>query len=262
MKEITNEEQFYEWKCMKIQEPSDFETFVKQNNIIGRKVTGMKFVGINFDTWRYDSEILQSVEIDEPFMFQFEDGSHWDIDYSRDSLIYTAINGLPKETDSYMGNDNEDRINVDEVFSYILGTSITNVIVNHIPIENFVPEFLYNEEDNQKECFSEIRIEFSNGCVIKLSNFYDYGWVMLEKPYHGQKPKCAYRHIEINFGRKKRGYIRGKIYTLYINIEKKEQGKGRLAHNKNKAEYMIVGKFLNKQRNKYIFGHVAVFERK
>ncbi len=261
MKEITNEEQFYEWKCMEITEPSDFEAFVKQNNIIGRKVTGIKFVGINFDTWRYDTGIFQSVEIDEPFMFQFEDGSHWDIDYSRDTLVYTALNGLPEKTESYTSGNDEDRINSDEIFSNIYGCTITNIIVNHIPKDDFIGH-IYGPYEDQKECFTEIRIEFSNGCVIKVSNFFDYGWVMLEKPYHGQKPKCAYRRIEINFGRKKRGYIRGKIYTLYINIEKKEQGKGRLAHNKNKAEYMIVGEFGSKQRNKYIFGHVAVFEMK
>lgn len=262
MKEIVNKEEHYEWKCMEITEPSDFEKFVENNNIIGRKVVGMKFVGINFDNFRYNTQVLQSVEIDEPFMFKFEDGSHWDINYSSDNCIYTGINALPEKTKSCIGSK-KDVIKAEKIFSDIYQTTITNITINHIPVQEY-EEYIYEPSEDQKECFNEIKIEFSNGCVISLTICWDYGWIMLIKPLNGILPKYQLRYLDINLGRRKYKYIRGNTYKLYvnININKNDISKGRIPHSRDKAKYLIVGDFLYRMHNIFRFGNVAVFEIK
>lgn len=182
---------FEDWNVKVIQNPNTLLKTIKSYNIKGKKIKKLELVGFafNFDYLDYKKGKKESlykdnklfyryVEIDEPFIIEFEDGNRLEIDYSECSSIKIGLNSLPKDLKSLIREPN---IDPNILFSDCVGKEIIGFevrMVDELELKQFYTgSHDIKEPSSQTGYISKLCILLSDNVMIEFSSFYDYGRV-------------------------------------------------------------------------------------
>ncbi len=206
---------FNKWNVPIIQEPNELMKKLKEFNLIGKKITNIRCVGLCYDLTEDDIEdeaynyyrnknvenlaeistyenipldtlLLRSVQIDEPIIFYFDNGDRLEVDYSEASSLKIGKNSLPKNIQYGTNIPNAD-MNI--VFSNCLNKKIIGfeVSMSDELLDDFTGSHGIQEPENQMSYISSFEIKLEDWISIKFNNFFDYGRVYIESAFESEK---------------------------------------------------------------------------
>lgn len=200
-----NEFSFWEWSAPILQTHDEIISKISELNLIGRKIKDVRCIGMayNWCDYEIDDRIYRKlenmtpeqrsalpnpcpylheglylsrwIEIDEPFLIEFEDGDILAIDYSEGSSVRMELNTIPKNI-SY--GTNKPTIHADKLFEDIIGKEISSIEVTTSPTK---PEFTGSYGltlDEQPDYIVGLRIRYCGGNINYIHNslcFTSYG---------------------------------------------------------------------------------------
>lgn len=216
-----NEYSYWEWSVPVLQTYEEVVSGLAELKLEGRKVKNVRCVGMAYN-WRDDGiadsvynaldnisheqrcelpnpgaflpegiYLPRSVEIDEPFLIEFEDGDVLGIDYSEGSSVRLGLNTIP-ENISF--GTNSPTIHTDKLFEDIIGKEIVSV---EITTSTTMPEFTGSHGlslDEQPLYITGLNIRYAEDGLYNyqnslfLTSYCDYGLVELKK-YDGELMK-------------------------------------------------------------------------
>ncbi len=205
-----NEFSFWEWSAPILQTHDEIISKIRELNLTGRKIKAVHCVGMAYN-WSDDElgeriyrkledmtpeqrstlpnpcpylpegiHLTRWIEIDEPFLIEFEDGDILAIDYSEGSSVRMELNTIPK---GISHGTNRPTIHANKLFSDIIGKEISSVEVTTSPTE---PEFTGScglTLDEQASYIVGLRIRYRGGNINYIHNslyftsYVDYGIV-------------------------------------------------------------------------------------
>ncbi|MCQ2253164.1 MAG: hypothetical protein MJZ61_06925, partial [Bacteroidales bacterium] len=199
------------------------------------------------------------VQIDEPFILYFEDGDRLDILYSEGSTVKVSMNTL--RDDLISGINPNIVINPDDYFSEIHDRQITGIEIQR---SNEYPEFTHSHgldlDENQDEFIERILIYLSDGYVLDLSNFYDYGYVSIAREIEGRKYRdCTWVLWLRNSKSRFKGYKKGDPVKIYVKRNRFNyfQYEGKRKY----ADAYITGTFCKISYNEVVIEDVTIYEK-
>ena len=196
---------FNEWKVPIIQEPNELMKKLKEFNLIEKKITSIRCIGLcydltedgiedraynyyenknvenlyeisNYDSIPLDTLFSRSIQIDEPIIFYFDNGDRLEIDYSEASSLKIGKNSLPKDIQY---GTNMPNVNMNILFSNCINKEIIGfeVSMSDELSDDFTGSHGISEPENQMSYISSFTIKLDGWISIKLNNFFDYGSV-------------------------------------------------------------------------------------
>ena len=206
-----NEFAFWEWSAPILQTHEEVMTKIKELKLQGRKIKKFYAVGMGYN-WTDDAvgsaiynvlegminekqiskngpfpffpqgvHISRYVEIDEPFLIEFEDGDVLGVDYSEGSSVRLEMNTIPK--DIHYGT-NRPTFHPNVLFDSLLGREIVAV---EVTTSTECDDFTWShglDIDEQDSYITKIAIVCKKDRdwereKLEFSSFFDYGVVAL-----------------------------------------------------------------------------------
>ena len=160
-----NEFSYWEWSAPILQTHDEIISKISELNLIGRKIKDVRCIGMayNWCDYEIDDRIYRKledmtpeqrsalpnpcpylpeglylsrwIEIDEPFLIEFEDGDILGIDYSEGSSVRMELNTIPKNISF---GTNQPTIYANKLFEDIIGKEISSI---EVTISTKEPEF-------------------------------------------------------------------------------------------------------------------------
>ena len=206
---------FNKWEVPIIQEPNQLMKKLKEFNLIGRKITNIKYVGLCYnlkeddivgEVYSYyknknienlkeistyeniplDTLICRSAQIDEPIIFYLDNGDRLEVDYSEASSLKIGKNSLPKDIQYGINMSN---VNMNVLFSNCINKKIMGfeVCMSDELSDDFTGSYGIPEPVNQISYISSFEIKLDDWIGIRLSNFFDYGRVYVESTIESEE---------------------------------------------------------------------------
>ena len=204
--------EFSEWKTELIQDPNILMSKLKELNIKDKKIKNIIVLGLaynltedeatataynyykktgvdltdreirNYNQIDENVEFLRYVEIDEPIIIEFEDGSRFEIDYCDGSTIKIGLNTLPKNIEWGINHPNVDG-NV--VFSNCINKTVIGFEVSMQDEMELTYDFTGSHgvdlSEDQDAYIASFRLLLSDCLAIVFNNFVDYGQVIVQE---------------------------------------------------------------------------------
>ena len=191
-----------DWTAPIMVDPSQIKSTIDTLNLIGRKVTNIRAIGLcynlmeesiedavynclngideeerlirsNWDNIDGSIKFDRVLEIDEPVLIEFEDGNIFEIDVPQVPEFRMGMNLIPWNIEAGTNSPNADACIILEP---CLNQMITDIEVNtYKTTEDPMFSKPFDEEPYEREFVSEIVVWFENKMGLCISGFYDYG---------------------------------------------------------------------------------------
>ena len=185
---------FSKWNVKLIQNPFELMIELNRLNVKYKPIKSIRLVGYAFalediiDPYDLDGnivvfdddEFVKYVEIDEPFIIEFEGGDCLEIDYSEGSSIKVGLNSLPKDIETNIGKNVDGNV----FFSECIGKEIIGYAVEMEdgPLDwYFTSSSDISIDYNQDLYISKFRIVLTKNLSLEFESWHDFGHVALLK---------------------------------------------------------------------------------
>lgn len=185
---------FNKWDAKLIQDPIELMKELNGFNIKHKQIKSIIIIGHVFDLEDIidpydlegnmvvfdDDEYIRCVQIDAPFIIEFDDGDRLELDYSEGSSIKVGLNTLPKNIKGHI----EENVDGNIFFSDCIGEEIIGYAVEMEdgPFDWYFTGSCGTELDWNKDLYiSKLRILLTDHFSLEFTNFHDYGEVALLK---------------------------------------------------------------------------------
>ena len=196
---------FTKWDVDLIQDPNKLLKKLKELDIKNKTIKSIKTVGycFNFEQmspiFRDNESFSRYIQIDDPLIIGFEDGTKFEIDYSEGSTLKIGCNSLPDDIKSSVSEPN---IDCNVMFSNCIGKEIIGYSVEitddcYLGFD-FTGSYGIELDENQDSYISCLKIHLSDQLTLNYTNYHDYGEVWVTDSYNHTS--------KIKWGELKTGY--------------------------------------------------------
>jgi len=195
-----NEFSAEEWSASCIASPAEIKSLIQSFHLSGRKITGIKMIGLCYDKRRIwiEDEACRTLhdlpeeerwmhseyrnidrnlkfsrfcEIDEPLLIRFEDGDIFEIDTPEEPYFCMSMNCIPWDIKA---GTNLPNIDGNALFAPCIGQ-----IINRVEIVTYEsdrhPMYSFPFEDHAiREMVANILLHLDNGMALSISGFIDF----------------------------------------------------------------------------------------
>ena len=186
------EDNIFEWNSWSadiLQSVGEVQVVFNRLSLIGKKISSLRSLGINFDfpcdhdeEDEYSEEFYDRLydcraEIDLPFIISFADGDRLEVDFSFTSSLRMSKNSFPIDIRGIgTGPANFD---ASKLFSGCLGEMIVGFEVEATDDPHPIDEAYGDLEEGRDDYIKAVNVVLSNGKKLRFRTYYDYGIVTL-----------------------------------------------------------------------------------
>jgi len=197
------------WSADVLQSVGEVQELFKQLNLIGKKISSLRSLGINYDSpfpaddFEYDDEYSDEdydslydcrAEIDKPFIISFADGDRLEIDFQFTSSLRMSKNSFP--LDIRATGTGPANFDASKLFTGCLGETIVSLETEATDTTDI---WAYGKlEEGRDDYIEAINLVLSSGKKLRFSTDFDYGIVTLLDE-NGGPVKLSFDEVKQSF---------------------------------------------------------------